>query len=107
MFECQNQLERQLESFHKSSINLIARRYSFCELAQKSLKKFCKHFDIFSKSSDFEEIDFDSIQRILDSEEWFNTTEEKISEAVMHWVNFGDHSTDLTQIGKTVEYCFN
>lgn len=115
--ECRVYLEKQLEAYPKCSLRifLTAEMYSFKALEKKSLKFICNFFNEVSKTSDFNEISFKSLEMILDSDERFNVTEEENFEAAMKWVYYNRYEREkfipnilklirLPQIDQTVEF---
>lgn len=88
--ECEIFFKKELKSNSKSSFEIfsLAQMYSFTELAKKSFEIICGTFNELSKTSEFYEIHFEYLERILDSEEEFDGTEQDIFEAAMRWVDF-------------------
>lgn len=118
--ECRKFLEKQLQANVKTSLRifLIAEIYSFTALSKKSMKIVCNFFAEVSKTLDFNEIMFEFLKRILDSDERFNVTEEEIFEAAMKWVDYNRSKREkcipnilklirLTQISSAVKFFFN
>lgn len=118
--KCKNFLEKQLVANPKTSLQifLIADTYSFTDLVDKSVRILCKNFSFNSKLPYFNEISFEYFKRIIDSDEYFDVTEEEIFEAAMNWVDFNRNDRQkfipnilklirLTQINPTVECRFN